>query len=202
MEKNIEPAYSETPKLDSAGTPLEHRETVVQETVPIVYENEEEEPEFHARTWMALLAMWLLNYVQVIALFGPSSVVRPISHQPSLSTRTDRFRTQLSYIGRSLNGVPEQTWVPNALSLVAAVLGPLFSSASDVFQARKPILLGACIAGFVGSGIAPGSQSMGRLIAASVIIGIGYSSAPLGYSVPSEILPRKWRPRKLTNCIL
>lgn len=35
---------------------------------------------------------------------------------------------------------------------------------------------------------------MGRLIAAQTLIGVGFASVPLAYSVPSEILPRKWRP--------
>ena len=46
---------------------------------------------------------------------------------------------------------------------------------------------------FVGSAIAPGSNTIYRLIAAQVLIGIGCSSLPLGYAIPSEILPRKWR---------
>jgi hypothetical protein len=33
------------------------------------------EPEFHARTWIALAAFFLLNYTQVVALQGPSAVV-------------------------------------------------------------------------------------------------------------------------------
>lgn len=36
---------------------------------------EEVEPEFHARTWIALAAFFLLNYTQVLALQGPAAVV-------------------------------------------------------------------------------------------------------------------------------
>lgn len=50
----------------------------------LIYENDEEEPEIHLRTWIALASMWLLNYVQVVALQGPPAVVctryEPISY--------------------------------------------------------------------------------------------------------------------------
>jgi hypothetical protein len=41
----------------------------------LVYE-EDEEPEFHAQTWIALAAMFFLNLVQVVALMGPPAGVR------------------------------------------------------------------------------------------------------------------------------
>lgn len=39
------------------------------------FDQDEVEPELHARTYVALAAFFLLNYVQVVALQGPSSVV-------------------------------------------------------------------------------------------------------------------------------
>lgn len=45
------------------------------EQVNLSYNDDEEEPELHMRTWLALAAMWLLNYVQVVALQGPPAVV-------------------------------------------------------------------------------------------------------------------------------
>lgn len=42
----------------------------------LVYNDDEEEPEIHVRTWIALAAMFLLNMVQVVALQGPPAVVR------------------------------------------------------------------------------------------------------------------------------
>ena len=39
------------------------------------YDEEDEEPELHARTYMALFAMFILNGVQVLALLGPPAVV-------------------------------------------------------------------------------------------------------------------------------
>lgn len=43
--------------------------------VNLVYDDNDEEPELHARTYFALAAMFLLNLVQVFALQGPPAVV-------------------------------------------------------------------------------------------------------------------------------
>ncbi|KAK0301687.1 hypothetical protein LTR82_018166 [Friedmanniomyces endolithicus] len=117
----------------------------------LIYDDPEGEPELHARTYVAVAAMFLLNLVQVFALQGPPVV--------------------LSYIGKDLDAAAVDTWVPNALSLVQAVLAPVISSASDTFQARKLILVGTCLLSFVGAAIAPGANTIGRLIAAQTLIG-------------------------------
>lgn len=36
--------------------------------------------------------------------------------------------SKLAYIGTNLNGTPEQNWIPNALSMVQAIIGPLIVS--------------------------------------------------------------------------
>ncbi|KEF62550.1 uncharacterized protein A1O9_00523 [Exophiala aquamarina CBS 119918] len=141
----------------------------------------EVEPGLHARTYIALAAMVLLNYVQILALQGPPVV--------------------LTFIGTDLGNTAVQTWVPNALVLVQAVLGPIISSASDIFQVRKPLMVGSCVLAFIGAAIAPGSSNIYRLIGANILIGFGFATVPLAYSVPSEILPRRWRPiaQAMTN---
>ena len=40
-----------------------------------VYDDAEHEPELHIRTWVALVAMCLFNYVVVFALLSPPAVV-------------------------------------------------------------------------------------------------------------------------------
>lgn len=72
--------------LDASGEipPLEeeknmsdekHLERTVTSESNLVYDDVDEEPELHARTWLALGAMFLLNLVQVVALQGPPAVV-------------------------------------------------------------------------------------------------------------------------------
>lgn len=46
----------------------------------------------------------------------------------------------------------------------------------------------------IGSAIAPGSKDIYRLIGAQILVGLGLAAAPLAYTVPSEIMPRRWRP--------
>jgi hypothetical protein len=41
----------------------------------LVYDNADEEPVVHLRTWIALASMFLMNFVQTLALQGPPSVV-------------------------------------------------------------------------------------------------------------------------------
>ena len=54
---------------------VEQHEHAVDSHGNLVYENAEEEPELHARTYLALAAMFFLNLVQVLALQGPPAVV-------------------------------------------------------------------------------------------------------------------------------
>lgn len=52
-----------------------HLEDTFSPTVNLVYSQDDEEPELHARTYFAVVAMFLLNMVQVFALQGPPTVV-------------------------------------------------------------------------------------------------------------------------------
>lgn len=57
---------------------VEKEEFEVQEEVvdtDLVYADENEEPAFHHRTYIALLALFILNYVQIVALNGPPGIV-------------------------------------------------------------------------------------------------------------------------------
>ena len=85
------------------------------------------------------------------------------------------------------------------MTLVQAVLSPTFASIADIYQIRKSLLLCSVVVAFVGAAIAPGSGSIFRLIGAQVMIGFGLSSVALGYSIPSEVLPRRWRPSESTS---
>lgn len=171
---NSEIGQVPSPLAEKKSDDEQHLEHVETSGLNLEYNDDEEEPKIHARTYVALAAMLLLNLVQVVALQGPPAV--------------------LDYIGKDLNNTAAQAWVPNALSLVQAVVAPIISSASDTFQARKLLLVGPAILSFIGAAIAPGSANIYRLIGAQILIGFGFATVPLAYVVPSEILPRKWRP--------
>lgn len=68
----------QTPSMDEKqdfSTKEKHLEQSPGEVANLSYNDDEAEPELHMRTWLALAAMWLLNYVQVVALQGPPAVV-------------------------------------------------------------------------------------------------------------------------------
>jgi hypothetical protein len=56
-----------------------HLEDVGANAHNLVYDDVDEEPELHARTYVALLAMFVLNMVQVFALQGPPAVVSTLT---------------------------------------------------------------------------------------------------------------------------
>ena len=76
----------ETPRLNGPGQALsppgekdlseeKHLERIVTSESNLVYDDVDEEPELHTRTYIALAAMFLLNLIQVFALQGPPAVV-------------------------------------------------------------------------------------------------------------------------------
>lgn len=58
---------------DSSG--MESNESLDYSKGNLTYKNEEEEPQFHWRTVVACVAMFMLNFVQVVALEGHPAVV-------------------------------------------------------------------------------------------------------------------------------
>lgn len=49
---------------------------------------------------------------------------------------------KLSCIGTAVDGDTLRNWIPNIPTLLQAALGPLIASSSDLFQAKKWILIG------------------------------------------------------------
>lgn len=159
--------------------------------------DDDEAPELHFRTYMAIMTQFFMLMAMTLCLQGPSAVVSHPVNQAAIFESLTQF-LKLSTIETSLDNTAAGTWIPNSMSLVQAALGPLWSSASDAFQARKAILVGTATVSFIGCCIAPGSTDIYRLIAAQTLIGFCFSAAPITYCIPSEVVPRRWRPRKYT----
>jgi hypothetical protein len=88
-EGGISPTADE--KIASTGETLEH--VTNNSTTDLVYDDNDEEPELHARTYIALIAMFILNMVQVVALQGPPAVVRMVvlrRYEPELADMSPR----------------------------------------------------------------------------------------------------------------
>ena len=60
-------------KISDAKAHLEHDDSAKED---LVYDDEEHEPQLRLRTWAALAAMWLFNYVNTLTLLSPPVVVR------------------------------------------------------------------------------------------------------------------------------
>jgi hypothetical protein len=73
-----EPGSTHSPGHEQDSTELQQVERIPTSDLNLVYDDNDEEPELHARTYFALVAMFILNLVQVVALQGPPAVVRII----------------------------------------------------------------------------------------------------------------------------
>jgi hypothetical protein len=78
----------------------------------------------------------------------------------------------LPTIINALGGGNLYIWVPNAYFLASIATLPLFAQASDIFG-RRWLLLGAVALFILGSGLCGGSNTMGMLIAARTVQGLG-----------------------------
>ena len=65
--------FLEGEKISDSKAHLEHVSAINED---LVYDDEEHEPQLRLRTWIALAAMWLLNYVITLTLLSPPVVVR------------------------------------------------------------------------------------------------------------------------------
>ncbi|KZM23649.1 transmembrane transport [Ascochyta rabiei] len=99
------------------------------------YEDAELEPEIHWRTYVALLAMGLINYVAVVSLQAPPAV--------------------LSFIGNSLNAPDTQTWIPNApnlarknILLIGCMMGVIGCAIVPGSSSISRVIVGQTIKGF------------------------------------------------------
>ena len=78
----------------------------------------------------------------------------------------------LPTITKALGGGQSYIWVPNAYFLASVATLPLFAQASDIFG-RRWLLLCAVALFTLGSGLCGGTSSMGMLIAARTVQGLG-----------------------------
>src|SRR4051812_31283192 len=100
MSSNVAPAEKapnsgaeivQTSIRDKNSVDEKQIENVNTEFSNMEYNNDDEEPEFHARTWLALAAMFLLNLVQVVALQGPPAMVSDASCLPCMKGEREQL---------------------------------------------------------------------------------------------------------------
>ena len=74
-----------------------------------------------------------------------------------------------------------------------SVLSPIVGRLSDVLD-RKYIASLTPLVAFAGAVISARATSMNELIGGSILIGVNLSTVAIVHSIPSEILPLKYRP--------
>lgn len=103
-------------EVEKGGEHVEHVEHVedtksldLNPTVDLAYDNEDDEPALHSRTYLALVALFVLNLVQVVALTGPPMIV---GDTPDLSD-SDRWITSAKSSTAQLSRHGFQTLSPS-----------------------------------------------------------------------------------------
>jgi len=97
------------------------------------------------------------------------------------------------YMGTLFGDPGSSVWFVSSITIMNLALILPLSQAAD-YWGRKPIILGATAGGFIGCIIISRANSMGVTILGFVVLGTACGCQASLYSVPSEVLPRKYRP--------
>ncbi|OAG42681.1 hypothetical protein AYO21_02964 [Fonsecaea monophora] len=156
-------------KLDSGSHHYELKETQGDSGTETP---QEQAPLTRARTIMALIALSITYEACLFAFIVPTSVLLTINAD----------------IGPSNN----IGWVATAWQLANAVLQAIAGRLSDIFGRRKFLIFGNLVA-LVGTIVASRAQSVGTLIAATTLMGVGASHQQIAYAAGFDVVQRKHR---------
>jgi MFS family permease len=134
--------------------------------------DDEVAPRLHAKTFLAVLAVGLIYFAQLVTLVGAGA--------------------QGQTIAGHFNGASRVVWFTAPITILTVVLGPPVSQAAD-YWGRKWFLCILTSFGAIGSVIVARATSMNMAIAGFTVIGISFGAQPLLHTVTSEVLPRRWR---------
>lgn len=103
--------------------------------------------------------------------------------------------TALPTIVGELDGVEHMAWVITAFILASTVMMPVYGKLGDMFG-RKPLFIFAILAFVIGSGMGGAADSMGQLVGARVIQGIGGGGLMiLSQATIADVVPARERGR-------
>ena len=154
-------------------------------------ENDVAVPHLHARTFIAIFAVALIYFTQVLNVVGAGSVRESSpSYQYIFLIVVTKLSPDLEQaFGGSTNGV----WLSTTITILTVVLGVPVSQAADLWG-RRWFLIVLTFFGVIGSIIIARSTSMNMAIAGETISGLAFGVQALLHAVMSEVLPRQWRP--------
>lgn len=129
-------------------------------------------PRLHAKTFLAVLAMCIIYFAQLLCIVGAGT----------------QGQTIAAHFGSK-----DVVWFSAPITILTVVLGPPVSQAAD-YWGRKWFLVVFSSAGVVGAIIVARASSMPMAIAGFTVLGISFGVQPLLHTVAAEVLPRRWRP--------
>ncbi|KAF7561126.1 hypothetical protein G7046_g3004 [Stylonectria norvegica] len=135
-------------------------------------ESLKDSPRPHAKTLLAVLAVCMIYFAQLVSLVGAGA--------------------QGQTIAGHFNDTANTIWFSAPITILTVVLGPIVSQAAD-YWGRKWFLVILTMCGAMGSIIVSRATSMNMAIGGFCVIGISFAVQPLLHTVTSEVLPRRWR---------
>ena len=96
-------------------------------------------------------------------------------------------------VGAVIGTPGDGVWLAAAIAILTMICSPIFSQAAD-YWGRKWFLIIPTFCGCIGAIVTARATNMNMAIAGQVIAGISYGAQPLNHAIPSEVLPRKYRP--------
>ncbi|EKG11270.1 Pyridoxal phosphate-dependent enzyme beta subunit [Macrophomina phaseolina MS6] len=124
------------------------------------------------RTWLVVFLSSFTIMAQVYTTVAAASVVAFIA---------------MDFEGSSLSG-----WIIQGPLLMQAALSPIVGRLSDILDRKYLASIPPLIA-FVGAVVCAKATSMNMLIGGSILVGVTLSTIAIVQSIPSEILPLKYR---------
>ncbi|KAI0436132.1 major facilitator superfamily domain-containing protein [Xylaria telfairii] len=169
MADNLEKPVSQT-----APAEVEKLEQEELEIVPIQQEAIEGPYHVHLswRSWLVVFITCFAVTAQVFVVVAAGSVI--------------------AFIIRDLGDAPIAGWIIQGPLLIQSVLSPIVGRLSDVLDRKYLAAIPPLIA-FVGAVVSATAKSMPVLIGGGVLIGTTLSTISIVQTIPSEILPLKFR---------
>lgn len=145
----------------------------------------------NARTFLAVFAVCLIYFAQLVNLVG-AGAVRLLPLQIPFRIANANHSQQGQAIAGHFGATTKVVWLSAPITILTVVLGPPVSQAAD-YWGRKWLLVVLTLFGAVGSIVVARAQTINTAIAGFCIIGVSYGAQPLLHTVTSEVLPRRWR---------
>ncbi|KAH8807899.1 major facilitator superfamily domain-containing protein [Xylogone sp. PMI_703] len=151
---------------------VQHHEQVDDSVVQLQLD-EETQVKLSWTTYIVVLCCFFAQITQLFIITGATSVI--------------------AFIVRDIGDAPDSSWIIQGPLLMQSVLSPIVGRLSDVLDRKWMVTVPPVIAA-VGAIICALSHNMPMLIGGGILIGTTVAVVTIVHTIPSEILPLKYRP--------